>query len=196
MKKKIMTLMMGTLLLLTACGQTRDSSASGLLPVAAVQSAAQAITPVEEKAQEDTVNLPAEETVEEAKDVGDEETPNPTEGAKMPSAKTEETPSAPTGEEQPNVPEQPTSPEQPEMPAPAPTLAEKPEQTVPEVAPAPAPVASGDIYSIAEAIRRLQQRWEDMPTGAYPGTTFENLRRIYHEERNDTGQDRPDHPRQ
>ena len=64
MKKKIMTLMMGTLLLLTACGQTRDSSASGLLPVAAVQSAAQAITPVEEKAQEDTVNLPAEETVE------------------------------------------------------------------------------------------------------------------------------------
>lgn len=153
MKKKIMTLMMGTLLLLTACGQTRDSSASGLLPVAAVQSAAQAITPVEEKAQEDTVNLPAEETVEEAKDVGDEETPNPTEGAKMPSAKTEETPSAPTGEEQPNVPEQPTSPEQPEMPAPAPTLAEKPEQTVPEVAPAPAPVASGDIYSIAEAIR-------------------------------------------
>lgn len=32
--------------------------------------------------------------------------------------------------------------------------------------------------------------------GYYPGTTFENLRRIYHEERNDTGQDRPDHPRQ
>ena len=157
MKKKIMTLMMGTLLLLTACGQTRDSSASGLLPVAAVQSAAQAITPVEEKAQEDTVNLPAEETVEEAKDVGDEETPNPTEGAKMPSAKTEETPSAPTGEEQPDAPEQPTTPEQPVMPVPAPTPAEELEQTVPgvvpEPAPTPKPAASGNIYSIAEAIQ-------------------------------------------
>ena len=109
MKKKIMTLMMGTLLLLTACGQTRDSSASGLLPVAAVQSAAQAITPVEEKAQEDTVNLPAEETVEEAKDVGDEETPNPTEDAETPSTKAEETPTTPTGEGQPDVPEQPTT---------------------------------------------------------------------------------------
>lgn len=161
MKKKIMTLMMGTLLLLTACGQTRDSSASGLLPVAAVQSAAQAITPVEEKAQEDTVNLPAEETVEEAKDVGDEETPNPTEGAKMPSAKAEETPSAPTGEEQPNMPEQPTTPEQPvtpePVPVPAPTPAEEQEQPVQEIAPeptpAPEPAASGDIYSIAEAVR-------------------------------------------
>ena len=157
MKKKIMTLMMGTLLLLTACGQTRDSSASGLLPVAAVQSAAQAITPVEEKAQEDTVNLPAEETVEEAKDVGDEETPNPTEGAKMPSAKTEETPSAPTGEEQPDAPEQPTTPEQPVMPVPAPTPAEELEQTVPgvvpEPTPTPKPAASGNIYSIAEAIQ-------------------------------------------
>ena len=43
MKKKLMTLMMGTLLLLTACGQAKDSSASTMLPVAAVQSAAQAV---------------------------------------------------------------------------------------------------------------------------------------------------------
>ncbi len=61
----------------------------------------------------------------------------------------------PTGEEQPDVPEQPTTPEQPVMPAPTPT--EEQEQTVPEVAPepepAPEPAASGDIYSIAEAIR-------------------------------------------
>ena len=47
MKKKIMTLMMGTLLLLTACGQVKDNSASAMLPVAAVQSATQAIAPVE-----------------------------------------------------------------------------------------------------------------------------------------------------
>lgn len=64
-EKKIVTLMMGTLLLLTACGQTGDSSASTMLSVAAVQSAAQAIAPVEDKVQEDTESLSAEETVEE-----------------------------------------------------------------------------------------------------------------------------------
>ena len=37
MKKRIMTLMAGMLLLLTACGQTGDRSASTMLPVAAVQ---------------------------------------------------------------------------------------------------------------------------------------------------------------
>ncbi len=150
-----MTLMMGTLLLLTACGQTGDSSASALLPVAAVQSAAQAIAPVADKAQEDTESLPTEETVEETKDTGGGENPKPAEDAEAPSTKTEETPPAPTGKEQSDVPEQPTTPEQPVMPAPTP--AEEQEQTVPEVAPepepAPKPVASGDIYSIAEAVQ-------------------------------------------
>ena len=107
MKKRIMTLMTGMLLLLTACGQTGDRSASTMLPVAAVQSAAQAIAPVEDKVQEDTESLSAEETVEETKDVGDEETPNPTEDAETPSTKAEGTPSAPAGESQPAVPEQP-----------------------------------------------------------------------------------------
>ena len=63
----------------------------------------------------------------------------------------------PDGEGQPDVPEQPTTPEQPVMPAPAPTPAEEQEQTVPEVTPEPAPTpkpaASGNIYSIAEAVR-------------------------------------------
>ena len=62
----------------------------------------------------------------------------------------------PDGEGQPDVPEQPTTPEQPVMPAPAPTPEEQ-EQTVPEVTPEPAPTpkpaASGNIYSIAEAIQ-------------------------------------------
>lgn len=101
MRKKIMTLMMGMLLLLTACGQTRDNSTSTMLPVAAVQSAAQAIAPMEDKMQEDVDSLSAEETVEETKDVGDEETPNPAVDVETPSAKTEETPSAPNGGEQP-----------------------------------------------------------------------------------------------
>ena len=63
----------------------------------------------------------------------------------------------PDGEGQPTAPEQPTTPEQPVMPAPAPTPAEEQEQPVqeiaPEPAPAPKPAASGNIYSIAEAIQ-------------------------------------------
>ena len=149
MKKKIMTLMMGMLLLLTACGQMGDNSASTMLPVAAVQSAAQAIASVEDKTQRDAESLPAEGTVEEAEPAGGEETPKPAEDA--------ETPSVPADEEQPNVPEQPITPEQSAAPAPAPTPTAEPKQTVPEVtpepAPAPEPAASGDIYSIAEAVR-------------------------------------------
>ena len=162
MKKKIVTLMMGALLLLTACGQTEDNSASTMLPVAA-----QAVVPVEDKAQEDVESLPAEEDTEEATPAGGEETPKPAKDAETPSGKMEETPSSPTGEEQPDVPEQPTNPERPTMPeqpitptpdtAPAPTPAEEQEQTVqeavPEPTPAPKPAASGNIYSIVEAIR-------------------------------------------
>ena len=134
MKKKIMILLMGTLLLLTACGQAKDSSASTMLPVAAVQSAAQAIAAVDGKAQEDTESLSAGGTVEETKDVGDEETPNPTEDAETPSTKAEETPTTPTGEGQSDAPEQPTTPEQPVVPAP------QPEPAPSELEPTPAPV--------------------------------------------------------
>lgn len=133
MKKKIMTLMAGMLLLLTACGQTGNSSASTMLPVAAVQSAAQAVAPVEDKAQENTESLPAEETVEETQDADSEETPKLAEEVKTPSGKTEETPSAPTGEEQPDAPEKPTTPEQAVTPAPQP----EPAPTEPEPVPAP-----------------------------------------------------------
>ena len=157
MKKKILTLMLGTLLLLTACGQTGDSSPSTMLPVAAVQSATAAIAPVDDKVQENAESLLVGEDTEEAEPAGDEETPKPTKDAATPSGKTEETLSTPAGEEQPDVPEQPTTPEQPVMPAPAPTPAEEQEQTVPEVTPEPTPTpkpaASGNIYSIAEAIQ-------------------------------------------
>ena len=163
MKKRIMPLMAGMLLLLTACGQTGDSSPSTMLPVTAVQSATAAIAPVDDKVQKDVENLPAEEDTEEAEPAGDEETPKPTKDAATPSGKTEETLSTPAGEEQPDVPEQPTTPEQPvtpepePVPVPAPTPAEEQEQPVQEIAPEPAPTpepaASGDIYSIAEAVR-------------------------------------------
>ena len=158
MKKRIMTLMMGALLLLTACGQTGDSSASTMLPVAAVRSAAQVIAPAEGKTQGDAESPPTVETVEETQDSGGEQTPKPAEDAETPSDKTEETPPTPTGEEQSDVPEQPTTPEQPVMPTPAPTPAEKQEEEpaptpTPEPALTPKPAASGNIYSIAEAIQ-------------------------------------------
>ena len=144
MKKKLMTLMMGALLLLTACGQTGSNSASTMLPVAAVQSAAQAIAPMEDKAQEDVDSLPAEEGVEEVKGADDKETPNPAEDTDTPSAKTEETSTTPDGEGQPDVPEQPTTPEQPVVPAPQPEPApSEPEESTPapvqEPEPAPTP---------------------------------------------------------
>lgn len=82
----------------------------------------------------------------------------PQENTQQPESKADapESP-VPDGEGQPDVPEQPTTPEQTVMPTPAPTPTEEPEQTVPEVAPepepAPEPAASGNIYSIAEAVR-------------------------------------------
>lgn len=97
-------------------------------------------------------------------DAPDEEEPTkstqdakPQGNAQQPESKTNapESPE-PTGEEQSDVPEQPTTPEQPVMPTPAPTPAEKQEEDpapTPEPAPAPEPAASGDIYSIAEAIQ-------------------------------------------
>lgn len=64
----------------------------------------------------------------------------------------------PDGEGQPDVPEQPTTPEQPVTPAPTQKPAEKQEEEpaptpTPKPAPAPKPAASGNIYSIAEAVR-------------------------------------------
>lgn len=83
----------------------------------------------------------------------------PQENTQQPESKADapESP-VPDGEEQSDVPEQPTTPEQPVMPTPAPTPAEKQEEEpapapTPEPAPAPKPAASGNIYSIAEAVR-------------------------------------------
>lgn len=149
MRKKIMTLMMGALLLLTACGQTGNSSASTMLPVAAVQSVVQAVTPMEDKMQEDVDSLLVGEDTEEAEPAGDEETPKPTKDAATPSGKTEETLSTPAGEEQSDAPEPPAAPKQPvtpvpeDKPAPAPTPAptQKPaEKQEEEPAPTPEPV--------------------------------------------------------
>ena len=154
MRKKIMTLMMGALLLLTACGQTGSNSASTMLSVAAVQRTAQALAPMENKMQEDVDSLPAEEDTEEAEPAGGEDTPKLANSAAAPSGKTEEAPSAPAETAPPAAPEDTPAP----APTPAPTQkpAEKQEEQpapTPEPTPTPKPAASGNIYSIAEAIQ-------------------------------------------
>ena len=99
---------------------------------------------------------------------GPAENVKPQENAQQPESKADASESpVPAGEEQPDAPEQPAVPEQPAMPeqpvtpalvpVPAPTPAEEQEQPVQEIAPEPAPApesaASGNIYSIAEAVR-------------------------------------------
>ena len=164
MKKRIMPLMAGMLLLLTACGQTGSNSASKMLPVAAVQSAAQAIAPAGDGTQRGAENSPTVETVEETQDAGGKENSKPANDAETPSDKTEETPSAPAETAPPAAPKEPAIPAPaPESkpaptPTPAPTPAEKQEEEpapapTPEPAPTPKPAASGNIYSIAEAVR-------------------------------------------
>ena len=162
MKKKIMPLIMGTLLLLTASGQTGDSSASTMLPMAAVQSAAQVIAPAGDGTQRGAENSPTVETVEETQDAGGKENSKPANDAETPSDKTEETPSAPAETAPPAAPKEPAipapAPEDKPAPAPTPAPTQKPaekqeEEPAPTPAPAPKPAASGNIYSIAEAVR-------------------------------------------
>ena len=161
MRKKIMTLMMGTLLLLTACGQTGNSSASTMLPVAAVQSAAQGVAGVADKTA-DKAEMPQKEEKTE----GSADAPLPVERAnasenadnaaeKQPTAVETAPPTAP---KEPAIPA--SAPEDKPAPAPTPAPPQKPaekqeEQPAPkpEPAPTPKPAASGNIYSIAEAIQ-------------------------------------------
>ena len=163
MKKRIMTLMAGMLLLLTACGQTRDNSTSTMLPVAAVQSAAQGVAGVADKTADKAEMPQKEEKTEDSADA-----PRPVERAETSENADNAAEKQPTTAETapPTTPEQvaiPT-PASEDKPAPAPTPAptqkpaEKQEEEpapapTPEPAPTPKPAASGNIYSIAEAIQ-------------------------------------------
>ena len=124
MKKKIMTLMMGMLLLLTACGQTRDNSTSTMLPVAAVQSAAQGVAGVADKTADKAEMPQKEEKTEGSADNAAEKQPTTAETAP------------------PAAPKQPMTPAPEDKPAPAPTPAptQKPaEKQEEEPAPTPEP---------------------------------------------------------
>ena len=144
-KRRLALLALEGVLLLTACGQTKDISTLTTPPP---QSAAQVIAPAGDGAQGGAENSSTVETVEETQDAGGKKNSKPANDAEIPSGKTEETPPTPTGEGQSDVPEQPTAPEQAEIPAPQPEPAPTPEPT-----PTPKPIASGNIYSIAEAIQ-------------------------------------------
>ncbi len=162
MRKKIMTLMMGVLLLLTACGQMGNSSASTMLPVAAVQSAAQGVAGVADKTA-DKAEMPQKE--EKTEDSADTLQPAERVGAENADNAAEKQP-APAEKAPPTIPEQAATPapapEDKPAPAPTPAPAQKPAEKqeeepapvpTPEPTPTPKPAASGNIYSIAEAIR-------------------------------------------
>ena len=153
-KRRLALLALEGVLLLTACGQTKDVSTLTTPPL---QSTAQVIAPVEDKAEmpqkeektEDSADalLPVE-WVDTPTDAEAEKNPAPAETAPPAAPKEPATP-APVPEDKPSLaptpaPTQKPAEKQEEEPAPAPT---------PEPAPAPKPAASGNIYSIAEAIQ-------------------------------------------
>lgn len=139
MRKKIMTLIMGVLLLLTACGQTGDNSTSTMLPVAAVQSAAQGVAGVTDKTA-DKAEMPQKEEKTE----GSADTPLPVERANASenADNAAEKQPAPAETPPPTTPGQAATPAPaPEdTPAPAPTPVPAPAEEKQEEEPAPEPV--------------------------------------------------------
>ena len=125
-KRRLALLALEGVLLLTACGQTKDVSTLTTPPL---QSTAQVIAPVEDKAEMPQKEEKTEDSADALLPVERVDTPTDAEAEKNP-APAETAP--------------PAAPKEPAIPAPAPT---------PEPAPAPKPAASGNIYSIAEAVR-------------------------------------------
>ena len=154
-KRRLALLALEGVLLLTACGQTKDISTLTTPPP---QSAAQVIAPAGDGAQGGAENSSTVETVEETQDAGGKKNSKPANDAEIPSGKTEETPPAPAETAPPTTPGQAATPvpvpEDKPAPAPTPAPTQKPaEKQEEEPTPAPKPAASGNIYSIAEAIQ-------------------------------------------
>ncbi len=137
-KRRLALLALEGVLLLTACGQTKDISTLTTPPP---QSAAQVIAPAGDGAQGGAENSSTVETVEETEPAGGEDTPKLADSAKTPSGKMEVTP-PPTTPEQPAIPA--PVPEDKPAPAPTPAPTQKPaekqeEEPVPEPVPTPVP---------------------------------------------------------
>lgn len=141
-KRRLALLALEGVLLLTACGQTKDVSTLTTPPP---QSAAQVIAPVEDKTEMPQKEEKTEDSADALLPVERVDTPTDAEAEKNP---------APAAPKEPAIP----APAPEDKPAPAPTpvptpAEEKQEEPTPEPAPAPKPAASGNIYSIAEAVR-------------------------------------------
>jgi hypothetical protein len=147
-KRRLALLALEGVLLLAACGQTKDISTLTTPPP---QSAAQVIAPVEDKAEMPQKEEKTEDSADALLPVERVDTPTDAEAEKNPAPAAPKEPAipAPAPEDTPAptptpAPTQKPAEKQEEEPAPAPT---------PEPAPTPKPAASGDIYSIAEAVR-------------------------------------------
>ena len=143
-KRRLALLALEGVLLLTACGQTKDVSTLTTPPL---QSTAQVIAPVEDKAEMPQKEEKTEDSADALLPVERVDTPTDAEAEKNP---------APTAPEEPVMPAPAPESKPAPTPTPAPTPAEKQEEKPvpkPEPAPTPKPAASGNIYSIAEAVR-------------------------------------------
>ena len=153
-KRRLALLALEGVLLLTACGQTKDVSTLTTPPL---QSTAQVIAPVEDKAEMPQKEEKTEDSADALLPVEWVDTPTDAEAEKNP---------APAETAPPTAPEEPATPgpvpEDPPAPAPTPAPTQKPAENqeedpalapTPEPTPAPKPAASGNIYSIAEAIQ-------------------------------------------
>lgn len=151
-KRRLALLALEGVLLLTACGQTKDVSTLTTPPL---QSTAQVIAPVEDKAEMPQEEEKTEDSADALLPVEWVDTPTDAEAEKNP---------APAETAPPTTPEQAATPapapEDKPAPAPTPAPAQKPAEKqeeqpapTPEPTPTPKPAASGNIYSIAEAIQ-------------------------------------------
>lgn len=147
-KRRLALLALEGVLLLTACGQTKDISTLTTPPP---QSAAQVIALVEDKAEMPQKEEKTEDSADALLPVERVDTPTDAEAEKNPAPAAPEEPATPT-----------PVPEDKPAPAPTPTPAQKPAEKqeeqpalvpTPEPTPTPKPAASGNIYSIAEAIQ-------------------------------------------
>lgn len=153
-KRRLALLALEGVLLLTACGQTKDVSTLTTPPL---QSTAQVIAPVEDKAEMPQKEEKTEDSADALLPVEWVDTPTDAEAEKNP---------APAETAPPTAPEEPATPgpvpEDTPAPAPTPAPTQKPAEKqeedpalapTPEPTPAPKPAVSGNIYSIAEAIQ-------------------------------------------
>ena len=151
-KRRLALLALEGVLLLTACGQTKDVSTLTTPPL---QSTAQVIAPVEDKAEMPQKEEKTEDSTDALLPVERVDTPTDAEAEKKPAPAETAPPAAP---KEPAIPAPAPESKPAPTPTPAPTPAEKQEEQpapapTPEPTPTPKPAASGNIYSIAEAVR-------------------------------------------